>query len=355
MTNILILPGDGIGPEIIAVAKKVLQKVSHLFTLNFEFEEALIGGCAIDAVKTPLPSETLALAQQADAVLLGAVGGPKWDNLPIQERPEKGLLRIREALGLFANLRPARLSPSLASASSLKQEVIAGLDVLIVRELTGGLYFGKPRGLEAQRAFNTMAYDRAEIERIGRVGFELARMRNRKLCSVDKANVLEVSQFWRHIMNELSKAYPDVELTHLYVDTCAMQLVQAPKQFDVIVTENMFGDILSDLAAQLTGSIGMLPSASLNEKQFGLYEPIHGSAPDIAGQNIANPLATILSTAMMLEYSLKRQDVKFALEQAIESVLQAGFRTKEIASPGTTILGTREMGDAVIRELERQQ
>lgn len=354
MSNILLLPGDGIGPEIIKVAKKVLQAVSNLFTLHLEFEEALIGGCAIDAQKTPLPQETLALAQTADAIVLGAVGGPKWDNLSIQERPERGLLQIREALGLFANLRPARLSPSLASVSNLKKDVIAGLDILIVRELTGGLYFGKPRGIEGQRAFNTMSYDRAEIERIGRVGFELARMRGRKLCSVDKANVLEVSQFWRQIMNELSKAYPEVELTHMYVDNCAMQLVQAPKQFDVIVTENMFGDILSDLAAQLTGSIGMLPSASLNEKQLGLYEPIHGSAPDIAGQNIANPLATMLSMGMMLDYSLKQQDAKLALEKAIESVLQAGFRTKEIATPDSTVVGTREMGDAVIRELERQ-
>ncbi|MFO1257430.1 MAG: 3-isopropylmalate dehydrogenase [Gammaproteobacteria bacterium] len=354
MTNILLLPGDGIGPEVITVAKKVLQTVSHLFTLHLEFEEALIGGCAIDAHKTPLPRETLALAQKADAIVLGAVGGPKWDSILLHERPEKGLLEIREALGLFANLRPARLSASLASTSNLKQDVIAGLDILIVRELTGGLYFGKPRGTEKERAFNTMAYDRAEIERIGRLAFKLAQMRGSKLCSVDKANVLEVSQFWRKIMNELSESYPEVKLTHMYVDNCAMQLVQSPKQFDVIVTENMFGDILSDLAAQLTGSIGMLPSASLNEKQFGLYEPIHGSAPDIAGQNIANPLATILSMGMMLEYSLKREDAKLALEKAVESVLKAGFRTKEIASPGSTLVGTREMGDAVIRELERQ-
>lgn len=354
MSNILLLPGDGIGPEIITVAKKVLQTVSNLFRLHLEFEEALIGGCAIDAQKMPLPNETLALAQKADAILLGAVGGPKWDHFSIQERPESGLLQIREALGLFANLRPARLSPSLAGVSNLKKELITGLDVLIVRELTGGLYFGKPRGIEGERAFNTMSYDRSEIERIGRVGFELARMRGRKLCSVDKANVLEVSQFWRQIMNELSKSYPEVELTHMYVDNCAMQLVQAPKQFDVIVTENMFGDILSDLAAQLTGSIGMLPSASLNEKQLGLYEPIHGSAPDIAGQNIANPLATILSMGMMLDYSLKEQDAKLALEKAIEAVLQAGFRTKEIATPDSIVVGTREMGDAVIRELERQ-
>jgi 3-isopropylmalate dehydrogenase len=353
MSNVLILPGDGIGPEIIGVTKAVLQALDKIYSLNLEFEEALIGGAAIDGCGTPLPEQTLKIAQQADAVLLGAVGGPKWDSLSIQNRPEKGLLQIREMLGLFANLRPARLSGCLAGASSLKLDRIAGLDIMIVRELTGGLYFGKPRGIEGDYAFNTLAYSRSEVERIGRVSFELARQRNKKLCSVDKANVLEVSQFWREIIIELHSDYPEVELTHMYVDNCAMQLVQCPKQFDVIVTENMFGDILSDLAAQLTGSIGMLPSASLNEKKNGLYEPIHGSAPDIAGMNMANPLATILSASMMLRISLQQVEAGAAIDRAVEAVLQLGFRTKDIATAGTTVVGTQEMGAAVIAELKR--
>ncbi len=307
--NVLILPGDGIGPEIVAEARRVLELVNEQDNLALELSEARVGGCAIDADGVPLPEATLNAAKDADAILLGAVGGPKWDTNPdFQIRPEKGLLGIRSNLELFGNLRPAILYPQLADASSLKPEIVAGLDILIVRELTGGIYFGQPRGVREKEGgiregYNTYVYDENEIRRIGRVAFEAARARNKRLCSVDKANVLEVTVLWREIMDELSKEYPDVELSHMYVDNAAMQLVRAPKQFDVMVTGNMFGDILSDAAAMLTGSIGMLPSASLDESGKGMYEPCHGSAPDIAGQGIANPLATILSAAMMLRYS----------------------------------------------------
>ena len=303
--HILILPGDGIGPEIVAEARKVLDVVNDRFRLGLDFDEALIGGCAIDATGEPFPAATLAKARAADAILLGAVGGPQWDTLDRAIRPERGLLAIRSQLGLFGNLRPAVLYPQLANASSLKPEVVAGLDILIVRELTGGIYFGEPRGIDIdeageRRGYNTYVYTEAEIRRIGRLAFDSARKRNGRVCSVDKANVLEVTMLWREVMTELGKEYPDIELSHMYVDNAAMQLVRAPKQFDVIVTGNMFGDILSDQASMLTGSIGMLPSASLDQDGKGLYEPCHGSAPDIAGKGVANPLATILSAAMLL-------------------------------------------------------
>ncbi len=355
--KVLILPGDGIGPEVVAEAVKVLKVVDGKFGLDLELNEALLGGCAIDATGVPLPDETLEAARVSDAILLGAVGGPKWDNLEMSKRPEKGLLGIRGQLELFGNLRPAILFPQLASASSLKPEVVAGLDILIVRELTGGIYFGQPRGIETldngeRRGFNTDVYSESEIRRIGRLAFELAQKRNRKVCSIDKANVLEVTVLWREVMTELSKEYPDVELSHMYVDNAAMQLVRAPKQFDVLVTGNLFGDILSDQAAMLTGSIGMLPSASLNSSNQGMYEPCHGSAPDIAGQNKANPLATILSAAMMLRYSLDAGAAADAIEQAVSQVLDQGLRTPDIASEGCTLVGTDAMGDAVAAALK---
>jgi 3-isopropylmalate dehydrogenase len=350
--TVLLLPGDGIGPEIVAEAEKVLSKVNDQFGLSLNFESALVGGAAIDETDNPLPEETLEKARKADAILLGAVGGPKWDSLPMAQRPEKGLLGLRSGLELFANLRPAILYPQLASASSLKPEVVSGLDIMIVRELTGGIYFGQPRGLRnlesgERQGYNTYAYTESEIRRIGRVAFEAAQQRGKKLCSVDKANVLEVTVLWREVMNDLLREYPDVELTHMYVDNAAMQLVRAPKQFDVIVTGNLFGDILSDEAAMLTGSIGMLPSASLDENRKGLYEPCHGSAPDIAGQGIANPLATIMSLAMLMRYSLERGDVADAIEAAVESVLDQGLRTADIYTEGTRKVGTEEMGSAV--------
>jgi 3-isopropylmalate dehydrogenase len=354
--SLLLLPGDGIGPEIVAEAQKLLRAVGEKFGLEFTFTSGLLGGCAIDACGTPLPDETLALARDADAVLLGAVGGPQWDTGPAHLRPERGLLGIRKALGLYANLRPALLFPELAGASTLKPEVVAGLDIVIIRELTGGIYFGEPRGVEtlpdgSREGRNTMVYSEAEIERIGRTGFDIARRRGRRLCSVDKANVLETSQLWREVMVRLGGEYPDVELSHMYVDNAAMQLVRAPKQFDVVVTENLFGDILSDCAAMLTGSIGMLPSASLDENRKGLYEPCHGSAPDIAGQGIANPLATILSLSMLLRYSLERADVADAIEKAVEQVLESGLRTADIWTEGCRKVGTAEMGDAVVAAL----
>ncbi|MEX0603895.1 MAG: 3-isopropylmalate dehydrogenase [Marinobacter sp.] len=354
--SVLLLPGDGIGPEIVAEAEKVLRKVNESFGLNLDFDSALVGGSAIDATGGPLPKETIDKAQKADAILLGAVGGPKWDHLEMALRPEKGLLGLRSGLELFANLRPAILYPQLASASSLKPEVVSGLDILIVRELTGGIYFGQPRGERVlengeRQGFNTYVYSESEIRRIGRVAFEAARQRNGKLCSVDKANVLEVTVLWREIMNELAKDYPDVELSHMYVDNAAMQLVRAPKQFDVIVTGNMFGDILSDEAAMLTGSIGMLPSAALNSEKQGMYEPCHGSAPDIAGQGIANPLATILSVAMMLRYSLNAEEAACAIEAAVSSVLDQGLRTADIMADGGQRVSTREMGEAVLAAL----
>ncbi len=354
--TVLMLPGDGIGPEIVAEAEKVLHKVNEKFNLGLTFEQALVGGAAIDATGIPLPDETLDKARQADAILLGAVGGPKWDKLEMARRPEKGLLGLRSNLQLFANLRPAILYPQLASASSLKPEVVSGLDIMIVRELTGGIYFGQPRGVREleggeRQGYNTYVYSESEIRRIGRVAFEAARQRNKKLCSVDKANVLEVTVLWREVMTELAKEYPDVELSHMYVDNAAMQLVRAPKQFDVIVTGNMFGDILSDEAAMLTGSIGMLPSASLNAEKQGMYEPCHGSAPDIAGQGIANPLATILSAAMMLRYSLGEEKAAEAIEAAVSTVLDQGLRTADIMSEGARKVSTLEMGEAVLAAL----
>ena len=353
--KICVLPGDGIGPEIVAEAVRVLRALD----LPMELEEAQLGGCAVDATGNPYPEATQAIAQAADAVLLGAVGGPKWDTLPREQRPERGLLAIRKQLGLFANLRPAVLYPELANASSLKPEIVSGLDILIVRELTGDIYFGQPRGIEtreidgrAQRfGFNTMHYSEDEIRRIGRVAFAAASKRNKKLCSVDKMNVLETTQLWRDVMNELAPDYPDVELSHMLVDNAAMQLVRAPKQFDVMVTGNMFGDILSDEASMLTGSIGMLPSASLDANNKGLYEPCHGSAPDIAGQGVANPLATILSAAMMLRYTFGREGDARRIEAAVKTVLGQGFRTGDIYEPGTRKVGTRAMGDAVLAAL----
>jgi len=353
--KICVLPGDGIGLEIMAEAVRVLNSLD----LQFEIEQALLGGCAVDATGSPYPEATQKLAQAADAVLLGAVGGPKWDVLPREQRPERGLLGIRKQLGLFANLRPAILYPELANASTLKPEVVAGLDILIVRELTGDIYFGQPRGIEMRDVdgknqrfgFNTMHYTESEIRRIGRVAFEAARKRNKKVCSVDKMNVLETTQLWRDVMNELAPEYPDVELSHLLVDNAAMQLVKAPKQFDVMVTGNMFGDILSDEASMLTGSIGMLPSASLDENNKGMYEPCHGSAPDIAGKGVANPLATILSVAMMMRYTFAMEDVAQRIETAVKKVLALGYRTGDIFEPGTKRVGTREMGDAVLAAL----
>ena len=356
--NVLILPGDGIGPEIVAQAKRVLTLVNDQFSLGLTFNEALVGGAAIDNDGVPLPEATLEAAKAADAILLGAVGGPKWDTNPdFQIRPEKGLLGIRSNLGLFGNLRPAILHPQLAHASTLKPEVVSGLDILIVRELTGGIYFGQPRGVREKEGgiregYNTYVYDENEIRRIGRVAFEAARARNKKLCSVDKANVLEVTVLWREIMEELAKDYPDVELSHMYVDNAAMQLVRAPKQFDVMVTGNMFGDILSDAAAMLTGSIGMLPSASLDVDGKGMYEPCHGSAPDIAGQGKANPLATILSAAMMLRYSLDAGEAADKIEAAVSQVLDQNLRTADIMSEGMQEVSTSEMGDAVVAALK---
>ena len=353
--KICVLPGDGIGPEITAQAVRVLKALD----LKFEMEEALLGGCAVDATGNPFPEATQKAALAADAVLLGAVGGPKWDVLAREQRPERGLLGIRKLLGLFANLRPAVLYPELANASTLKPEVVSGLDILILRELTGDIYFGQPRGIETREVdgvqqrvgVNTMIYSENEIRRIGRMAFEAARKRNRKVCSVDKMNVLETTQLWRDVMNELAPEYPDVELTHMLVDNAAMQLVRAPKQFDVMVTSNMFGDILSDEASMLTGSIGMLPSASLNETGKGLYEPCHGSAPDIAGKGVANPLATILSVAMMLRYTFGMESEAQRIEAAVKKVLALGFRTGDIYEPGTTKVGTVEMGDAVLAAL----
>lgn len=355
--KILVLPGDGIGKEIVAEAEKVLAVLTADFGLDAEIEHGLIGGAGYDAEGTPLPAKTLEQGRNADAILLGAVGGPKYDTLDRALRPEKGLLGIRAGLELFANLRPAILYPQLASASSLKPEIVAGLDIMIVRELTGGLYFGEPRGVETlpsgeRRGYNSMVYTESEIERIGRVAFDIAMKRNKQVCSVEKANVLEVSGLWREVMLDVAKDYPEVELTHMYVDNAAMQLAKWPKQFDVIVTENMFGDILSDLASMLTGSIGMLPSASLDKNGKGMYEPIHGSAPDIAGQGVANPLATILSVAMMLRYSLDEAALADRIEAAVGKVLDQGLRTPDIWSEGMTRVGTAEMGDAVVAAMK---
>ncbi len=354
--KILILPGDGIGPEIVAQAVKVLEKLQGE-GLDVALDEALVGGAAIDATGGPLPDETLDKAKAADAVLLGAVGGPQWEHLEIAIRPEKGLLGLRAGLGLFANLRPALLYPQLADASTLKPEVVSGLDLMIVRELTGGIYFGQPRGVRTlengeREGFNTLVDRESEIRRIVRVAGDIARKRNKRVCSVDKANVLECTELWREVATDvMAKEYDDVELSHMYVDNAAMQLVRAPKQFDVMVTTNMFGDILSDAAAMLTGSIGMLPSASLDENGKGMYEPIHGSAPDIAGQNKANPLATILSVAMMLRYSLNEAEMADRIERAVNAVLDDGLRTADIFSEGTREVSCSEMGDAVVAAL----
>ncbi len=355
--KLAILPGDGIGIEIVAEAIKVVDLLRRDFGLDIEYETAPIGGAGYDAAGEPLPASTLALAKAADAVLLGAVGGPQYDELPRDKRPERGLLAIREALGLFSNLRPAILYEQLADASTLKPEVVAGLDIVIVRELTGGIYFGQPRGIrtldDGQReGFNTLVYAEAEIERIARSAFEAAMKRDRRLCSVDKANVLEVSELWREVVTRVGADYPDVELSHMYVDNAAMQLVRAPKQFDVMVTGNMFGDILSDAAAMLTGSIGMLPSASLDADGKGMYEPIHGSAPDIAGRDIANPLATILSVAMMLRHSLDEPALADLIERAVGKVLDKGLRTADIETAGSTVIGTAAMGDAVVAAMQ---
>lgn len=357
--NVLLLPGDYIGQEIIPEAEKVLAVVATRFGLDIRTERGLIGGAAVDAEGFPLPASTLEKARAADAVLLGAVGGPAYDNLDRDLRPEKGLLRIRSELGLFGNLRPAIMYPQLVDASSLKPELVSGLDILIVRELTGGIYFGQPRGIREREdgereGFNTYIYSESEIRRIARLAFEMARKRNGRVCSVDKANVLEATVLWREVVTELAQDYPNVELEHMYVDNAAMQLVRAPKQFDVMVTGNMFGDILSDAAAMLTGSIGMLPSASLNEKGQGIYEPCHGSAPDIAGQDKANPLAMILSVAMMLRYSLDCAAGADAIEAAVGTVLDQGLRTPDIASDGCQPVGTVAMGDAVVAALNAQ-
>lgn len=354
--TILILPGDGIGPEIVAEAEKVLAILVDHHGLEINTEHALIGGSAIDVTGRPLPDETLARARASKAVLLGAVGGPKWEIVERALRPERGLLAIRAGLGVYANLRPALLYKELASASTLRADVVTGLDIMIVRELTGGIYFGEPRGIRTlengqREGFNTLVYSEGEIERIARMAFMVAEKRNRKVCSVDKANVLEASELWREIVSRVAKDYPGISLQHMYVDNAAMQLVRQPKQFDVIVTTNMFGDILSDLASMLTGSIGMLPSAAVNGSGQGIYEPVHGSAPDIAGQNKANPLAMILSLAMLLRYSLNKEQYAKQIEKAVQNVLADGYRTADLYTDGTHLVGTREMGDAVVKAL----
>jgi 3-isopropylmalate dehydrogenase len=358
--RITLLPGDGIGPEIMAVSVDVLKVVGQQFNLEFDFQSALIGGAAIDATGEPLPQATLDTCRNSDAVLLAAIGGYKWDTLPRNLRPETGLLGLRSGLELFANLRPAKILPQLVDASSLKREVVEGIDIMVVRELTGGVYFGQPKGIFTtesgeKRGVNTMAYTESEIDRIAKVGFETAQKRGKKLCSVDKANVLDVSQLWRDRVTQLSAEYSDVELSHMYVDNAAMQLVRWPKQFDTILTSNLFGDILSDAAAMLTGSIGMLPSASLGASGPGVYEPVHGSAPDIAGQDKANPIAQVLSAAMMLRYGLNQPEASDRIEQAVMQVLDQGYRTGDIMSEGKTLVGCRAMGDALIQALENNQ
>lgn len=354
--RITLLPGDGIGPEIMAVTVAILKQVGEQLGIGFTFQEALMGGAAIDETGNPLPDATLAACKDSDAVLLAAIGGYKWDNLPRHQRPETGLLGLRAGLGLFANLRPASILPQLVNASSLKREVVEGVDMMVVRELTGGIYFGQPKGIfetetGEKRGVNTMVYSESEIDRIGRVAFETAQKRSGRLCSVDKANVLDVSQLWRDRITQLASEYPDVELSHLYVDNAAMQLIRAPKQFDTIVTGNLFGDILSDAAAMLTGSIGMLPSASLGASGPGVFEPVHGSAPDIAGQDKANPLAQVLSAAMMLRYGLNEPEAASRLEQSVQTVLDADYRTGDIMSEGMKQVGCREMGEALRQAL----
>ncbi len=357
MYKILTLPGDGIGPEVVEQGVRVLKHVASTFHLNVEFKTALIGGVSIDKYGVPLTDEVLKLAKDLDAVLLGAVGGPKWDQLDHKIKPEQGLLKIREGLGLYTNLRPAMIYDSLIDASPLKPDVVHGTNILVLRELTGGIYFGKPKGIEknmdgSERGFNTEVYSTNEIKRIAEKAFQFARKRKRKVCSVDKANVLESSALWRKVMTEVSKRFPDVQLSHLYVDNCAMQLIRDPKQFDVIVTTNLFGDILSDEAAMLTGSIGMLPSASLGD-HHALYEPVHGSAPDIAGQDKANPLATILSCAMMLRHSFDLHDVAVNVEKAVEKVLQDGYRTADIKQNGKELVGCKKMGELVCERIRK--
>mmetsp|Transcript_33292 Transcript_33292/g.53991 ORF Transcript_33292/g.53991 Transcript_33292/m.53991 type:complete len:446 (+) Transcript_33292:1504-2841(+) len=360
--KIALLPGDGIGPEIMAVAVDALKSVGKRSEINFEFTEAPIGGIAIDLTGKPLPDETLEMCKKSDSVLLAAIGGYKWDHLPSATRPEGGLLAIRAGLKLFANLRPAKILPQLVDASSLKKERVEGVDIMVVRELTGGIYFGQPRGIDkdeagnAVRGYNTMVYNDYEIERIGRVAFDIALKRGKKVCSVDKANVLEVSQVWRENISKLAPEYPDVELSHMYVDNAAMQLLRWPLQFDTMVTGNLFGDIISDAAAMLTGSIGMLPSASLGDGSGpGLFEPVHGSAPDIAGQDKANPLAQVLSAAMMLKYGLDLPDPASRLESAVNTVLDRGYRTGDLMSEGKMLVGCKAMGDLLLEALEEQQ
>ncbi|MDO5586432.1 MAG: 3-isopropylmalate dehydrogenase [Clostridia bacterium] len=354
--NLAVVKGDGIGPEIVTEAEKVLDKIGEMFGHTFNYTDILAGGCAIDATGVPLPEESVRIAKESDSVLLGAVGGPKWDTLPGDKRPEKALLGLRSELGLFANIRPAKMYKALADACPLKPEISEnGLDLVIVRELTGGLYFGeRGRRDNGEVAYDELKYSRAEIERIGRVGFELAKKRKRKkVTSVDKANVIETSRLWREVMHELSKEYPEVEFEDMLVDNCAMQLVRNPGQFDVIVTENMFGDILSDEASMTTGSIGMLPSSSLGSTKLGMYEPIHGSAPDIAGKNVANPIATILSCAMMLRDSFDLLDEAECIENAVAEVLNSGYRTADIMSDGGKLFGTREMGEKIVETLKK--
>ena len=356
MSKILILPGDGIGTEIVDQAVKVINSLNSNHEMGMTLVNGLIGGIAYDETGSPLPDETINTAKSCDSILLGAVGGPKWEALERDLRPERGLLGIRSELGLFSNLRPAILYPQLASASSLKTEIVSGLDLMIVRELVGGIYFGKPRGIEIRDGerfgINSATYYESEIARIGHSAFQIAQKRGKRVCSVDKANVLEVSELWREVMEEVSSSYPDVTLSHMYVDNAAMQLVRDPKQFDVMVTSNLFGDVLSDCAAMLTGSIGMLPSASLDKNNFGMYEPIHGSAPDIAGKDIANPLATILSVSMMLRYSLNQVELADKINLAVSEVLDKGYRTKDISAAGDKVVGTEEMGDLIVMALE---
>ena len=356
--NIAVFPGDGIGPEVVEEALKILKIIESKLGLKISLNEAPVGGAGYEATGHPLPEASLKAAKNADAVLLGAVGGPKWENIDFALRPERALLGLRSSLGLYANLRPASIFPALVASSTLKREVVEGLDLLVVRELTGGIYFGEPRGIDTledgtRRGFNTLVYTEPEIVRIARIAFDVARKRNKSVCSVDKANVLEATGFWREVVTNLHSEYSDVNLSHMYVDNCAMQLVRNPKQFDVILTTNMFGDILSDEASMLTGSIGMLPSASLGEK-YAMYEPIHGSAPDIAGQELANPLAAILSVGMMFKYSLDREEPNSWIEEAVEAVLAKGVRTADIMSDGMKQVGTKEIGDMVAEELEKK-
>lgn len=357
MARIALLPGDGVGPEVVREAVKALQCVSSRFDIPLEFEEGLVGGASIDLLGTPLPPETWSLCQASDAILFGAVGGPKWDSLPVDRRPERGLLNLRKELQLYANLRPVKVFPSLIDASPLKRDIVEGVDLLVLRELTGGLYFGEPKGIgpapdgRGERGVDTLIYTTPEIERIARIGFQIAAQRRKRLTSVDKVNVLASSQLWRRVVTEVAKEFSGIELDHMLVDNCAMQLIRDPRRFDVVLTENTFGDILSDEAAMLAGSIGMLPSASLGNGP-GLYEPIHGSAPDIAGQDTVNPLATILSAAMLLRHSLHHESAAAAIEAAVSRVLEAGYRTPDIRQPGPTVLvGTAHMGDLVVENI----